>query len=61
MCSRDGGRPKAPARPEGHFTSRCQILLDNVYGWFARAERGVYALTDVGRAALQRWPQAVGL
>ena len=34
-----------------------KILLNNVYGWFDRAERGVYGLTDAGRAALQRWPQ----
>lgn len=34
-----------------------KILLGNVYGWFARIERGVYALTDEGRAALVRWPQ----
>jgi hypothetical protein len=35
-----------------------KILLDNVYGWFERVERGVYALTDLGRAALERWPQS---
>jgi hypothetical protein len=34
-----------------------KILLHNVYGWFDRAERGVYLLTDAGRAALKRWPQ----
>ena len=33
-----------------------KIVLGNVYGWFARIERGVYALTDAGRAALVRWP-----
>ena len=38
-----------------------KILLHNVYGWFARAERGVYILTDAGRAALKRWPQQVEL
>jgi hypothetical protein len=36
-----------------------KILLNNVYGWFDRAERGVYVLTDAGRAALRRWPQHV--
>jgi hypothetical protein len=36
-----------------------KILLSNVYGWFDRAERGVYILTDAGRAALKRWPQHV--
>jgi hypothetical protein len=42
------GAPKAAA-----------ILQDNVYGWFARTERGVYALTQAGWDALARWPQAV--
>ena len=32
-----------------------KILLHNVYGWFTRMERGVYALTEAGRAALVRW------
>lgn len=34
-----------------------KILLHNVYGWFDRTERGIYALTDAGHAALKRWPQ----
>jgi hypothetical protein len=34
-----------------------KILLHNVYGWFDRVERGIYVLTDSGRAALKRWPQ----
>ncbi|MGN7773661.1 DUF2161 domain-containing phosphodiesterase [Phyllobacterium sp. 22552] len=34
-----------------------KILLSNVYGWFKRLDRGVYALTEAGRIALQRWPQ----
>lgn len=33
-----------------------KILQGNVYGWFARAARGIYALTETGRAALARWP-----
>ena len=36
-----------------------KILLSNVYGWFVRIERGVYGLTDDGRAALVRWPQSL--
>ena len=36
-----------------------KILLSNVYDWFVRVERGVYALTDRGRAALIRWPQTL--
>jgi hypothetical protein len=42
-------RPQIPDAPK--------ILQHNVYGWFDRAERGVYLLTDAGRAALKRWPQ----
>lgn len=34
-----------------------KILQRNVYGWFARVERGRYALTAAGLAALVRWPQ----
>ena len=32
-----------------------KILQHNVYGWFVRIERGVYALTERGNAALSRW------
>mgnify|MGYP001067946317 CR=1 FL=1 len=42
-------RPNAP--------KAAQILRDNYYGWFDRAERGIYILTEAGHAALQRWPQ----
>ena len=40
-----------------HMPDAGKILLHNVYGWFDRAERGIYVLTDAGRAALKRWPQ----
>lgn len=32
------------------------ILQRNVYGWFERAERGLYRLSSLGEAALMRWP-----
>lgn len=32
-----------------------QILLRNVYGWFERTRHGLYRLTNLGDAALQRW------
>ena len=35
------------------------ILLNNVYGWFAQIERGVYALTPQGASALARWPRPI--
>lgn len=33
-----------------------KILLSNVYGWFERIDRGLYALTGSGAEALKRWP-----
>jgi hypothetical protein len=50
---------EAPARPrdlKAASPDAAKILRRNVYGWFERVERGVYALTDSGRAALVRWP-----
>jgi hypothetical protein len=38
-----------------------RILLRNVYGWFERTQRGVYRLTGLGEAALQRWPDTMPL
>jgi hypothetical protein len=50
-----GPRKIRELKPE--FPHAANILRDNFYGWFDRAERGVYGLTDAGRAALKRWPQ----
>lgn len=36
-----------------------RILLQNVYGWFERTQRGIYRLTGLGELALQRWPDAL--
>jgi hypothetical protein len=36
-----------------------KILLRNVYGWFVRADRGIYTLSDSGRAALVRWGEQI--
>jgi hypothetical protein len=35
------------------------ILHRNVYGWFERQGRGLYALTPQGRAALADYPDLV--
>ena len=32
-----------------------RIMADNHYGWFERVEKGVYALSDTGRAGLVHW------
>jgi hypothetical protein len=49
---------QAPARPrdlKSALPDAPKILLRNVYGWFVRVERGLYALSEDGRAALTRW------
>jgi len=48
----------APSRPRDLKTAApdaAKILQSNVYGWFQRIERGVYALTATGHAALAIW------
>lgn len=49
--------PKRPRDLRPDLPNAPKILQRNVYGWFVRAERGIYDLTDAGREALQRWPQ----
>jgi hypothetical protein len=44
-------KPTVPDAPK--------MLLRNVYGWFVRVERGLYALSDQGRAALVRWGEQI--
>ncbi|MBL0373263.1 hypothetical protein JJB09_14595 [Rhizobium sp. KVB221] len=57
----------AAALQNGHVRPRdikpfapdaAKILIHNVYGWFDRVERGIYALTQSGVEALRRWPPA---
>jgi hypothetical protein len=49
--------PRRPRDLTASIPDAAKILLGNVYGWFARVNRGVYSLSESGRAALQRWPQ----
>jgi hypothetical protein len=46
--------PRRPRDLKAKLPDAPKILLHNVYGWFERVERGVYALTDEGRTALER-------
>lgn len=50
--------PKRPRDLKALTPLAPKILQHNVYGWFARVDRGLYDLTDAGRASLIRWPQA---
>jgi len=52
-------QPTRPRDLKATIPDAPKILLNDVYGWFARIERGVYGLTDAGRAALERWPQTL--
>jgi hypothetical protein len=49
--------PRRPRELKPDMPDASKILLRNVYGWFVRVERGLYALTDEGRSALTRWPE----
>jgi hypothetical protein len=51
---RDG--PLRPRDLKSTTPIAAKILLHNVYGWFDRVDRGVYALNDAGQQALERWP-----
>jgi hypothetical protein len=49
---------QGPARPrdlKASMPDAPSILGRNVYDWFVRVERGVYTLSEAGRAALVRW------
>lgn len=47
--------PQRPRDLKRSVPDAQKILRRNVYGWFERSERGVYALTDTGRLALTSW------
>jgi hypothetical protein len=56
VLAQGAARPRdlKPAMPDAP-----KILHRNVYGWFVRVERGIYALSDSGRAALTRWGEQI--
>ncbi len=54
LAARGPMTPKA-LRAADDVPNAGKILLDDVYGWFERVAHGVYALTDRGRAGLQRF------
>ena len=44
--------PQSPRQLKLLVARAPTILRSNVYGWFARESRGIYGLTDLGKAAL---------
>jgi hypothetical protein len=49
------GAPRRSRDLKGSIPDAPKILLRNVFGWYVRVERGVYALSGDGVAALQRF------
>ena len=49
--------PSRPRDLKQRAPDAAKILLNNVYGWFDRPGRGLYALNEAGRAALRQSPQ----
>lgn len=49
------GGPLRPRDLKPQSMRAQNILRDNHYGWFVREARGLYGLTDQGRAALLHW------
>jgi hypothetical protein len=59
LLARDGAMKVAALRASGLVPDVGKILLDDVYGWFERQGRGVYALSENGRTALATFAHAL--
>jgi hypothetical protein len=57
--ARGGPMRLAALRKMTGVSRAAHILQRNVYGWFARVERGTYTLTEEGGWALSRFAQAL--
>lgn len=55
LLARDGPMKVAVLKGCGDVPNAGKILLDDVYGWFERVERGVYALSPAGRDGLVKF------
>jgi hypothetical protein len=55
LLATNGPMKVAELRAAGEAPKAARILQDDIYGWFERVERGVYALTPAGKAGLQRF------
>ena len=55
----NGPSKVATLRNETGVTRAAGILQNDVYGWFARESRGIYALSPKGMAALTTYAEAV--
>ena len=55
LLAANGPMKVAALRQAGDAPKAAQILQQDVYGWFERVERGVYAITPKGREGLERF------
>lgn len=55
LLARDGPMKVAALKASGGAPNAGKILLDDVYGWFERVERGVYTLSPAGRDGLVKF------
>jgi hypothetical protein len=62
LLARHGPLSPARLRALDDVPHAARILRDDVYGWFERKERGIYALTPQGQRGLESfgWPAASG-
>ena len=58
---RDGPLKLADVREGTHVTAASRLMQRNVYGWFDRVGRGVYALSPKGREALVEYADMISL
>lgn len=56
----NGPMKPAALRTAGAMPNAGKILLADVYGWFERVERGVYAVSPKGRGDLERFGRGGG-
>jgi hypothetical protein len=55
LLAANGPMKVAALRAACDAPKAAQILQQDVYGWFERVERGVYAITPKGREGLERF------
>ncbi len=59
LLARNGAMKVGALRATGLVPNVGKILLDDVYGWFQREQRGVYGLSANGRTALVTFARAL--
>jgi hypothetical protein len=59
LLARSGAMKVAALRATGLVPNAGRILHDDVYGWFVRESRGIYGLSENGRAALITFDHAL--